>query len=153
MNKAVINITANSQRLIERSLLCMIGENPVFYTNLIHAYIISQYNVKINYRDINTTKGVCRLRKDDELSIPVAKARGIPLILVISLVPDRKCIKEYAQALPSGEPGGAGRTDQQQKRRNLACLLSLAHAQPGHLRNNRWAAPDQMPGGPDLLVI
>ena len=78
VNKAVINITADLQRLIERSLLRMIGEQPVFYTNLVHLYIIPQYNVEYNYRDINTAKGMCRHKNDDGLSIPVAKARGFP---------------------------------------------------------------------------
>ena len=63
MNKAIINITANSKRLNERSLLRMIGKNPVLYTNLVHAYTIPQCNVSVNNRDINTKKGFVVLRR------------------------------------------------------------------------------------------
>ena len=63
MNKAIINITADSKRLNERSLLRMIGENPVLYANLVHAYIIPQCNVSVNNRDINTKKGFVVLRR------------------------------------------------------------------------------------------
>jgi len=68
MNKAVINITANSKRLIERSLLRMLGENPVLYTNLIHTYIIPQCNVSVNNRDVNTKKGFVVLRRTTRYS-------------------------------------------------------------------------------------
>ena len=78
VNKAVIDITADSQRLIERSLLRVIGVYSIFYTNLVHTYIIPKYNVKYSKRDINQVGGICRHRNDDELSIPVAKARGLP---------------------------------------------------------------------------
>ena len=68
MNKAIINITANSKRLNERSLLRMIGKNPVLYTNLVHAYIIPQCNVSVNNRDINTKKGFVVLRRTTRYS-------------------------------------------------------------------------------------
>ncbi len=64
MHKAVVDKAADSQRLIKRSLLRVIGIESIFYTNPVHAYIIPQYNVKSNWRDTNTTKGICRLRKD-----------------------------------------------------------------------------------------
>ena len=68
MNKAVINITANSKRLNEGSLLRMLGEKPVLYTNLIHVYIIPQCNVSVNNRDINTKKGFVVLRRTTRYS-------------------------------------------------------------------------------------
>jgi len=68
MNKAIINITAHSKRLNERSLLRMLGENPVLYTNLAHAYIIPQCNVSVNNRDINTKKGFVVLRRTTRYS-------------------------------------------------------------------------------------
>ena len=68
MNKAIINITADSKRLNERSLLRMIGENPVLYTTLVHAYIIPQCNVSVNNRDINTKKGFVVLRRTTRYS-------------------------------------------------------------------------------------
>jgi len=57
VNKAIIDITADSQSLIERSLLRVIGVHPVFYANLVHAYSIPQYSVKCSKRDTNKTKG------------------------------------------------------------------------------------------------
>jgi len=68
MNKAIINITADSKRLNERSLLRMLGKNPVLYTNLVHAYIIPQCNVSVNNRDINTKKGFVVLRRTTRYS-------------------------------------------------------------------------------------
>ena len=68
MNKAIINITADTKRLNERSLLRMIGENPVLYTNLVHTYIIPQCNVSLDNRDINTKKGFVVLRRTTRYS-------------------------------------------------------------------------------------
>ena len=42
VNKAIIDSTADSQRLSERSLLRMIGVESIFYINFVHVYIISQ---------------------------------------------------------------------------------------------------------------
>ena len=82
VNKAIIDTKADNQRLIKRSLLHVIGEKSVFYTNLVHVCTIPQYSVKSNYRDINQTAEICRLRKDDALSIPLINERAFRAFLV-----------------------------------------------------------------------
>jgi len=66
MHHAVIDLAADSKRLIERSLLRVIGVQSTLYTEPVHGYLIPQHGVKMNKRDINIEKEIYRLRNPNK---------------------------------------------------------------------------------------
>lgn len=66
MHHAVIDLSADSQRLIERSLLRVIGVQSILYIEPVHDYLIPQHKVKMNKRDINIEKEIYRLRNPNK---------------------------------------------------------------------------------------